>query len=298
MQRNAFGQIVASLRKERLDPLTGRPWTQEQLAAASRLSLRVIANLEQGKKATLDGAVLEGLATALQLTTLERREFFTMAIDLNDESPVTPVFDAHAADAELLELFACLHQPAFLYDDYFDILAANHAALTLHAIESVWLQSLAGEGERPNFLHVIFAPDSPMRRSMQAGWRMLALRNLHQFRAMTLRHRHTTRWHTLMAQLRMLPDFSAYWDDTHFDQADVYSHLRQHHYVHSRVGELRYAVMANTVYRPVVHRHLTALLPLDEHTFGVFAALREKSGGGFLKWLIQTPEPIQGDRLR
>jgi len=279
MQRNAFGQIVASLRKGRRDPRTGRPWTQQQLAEASRLSLRIIANLEQGKKATLDGAMLESLAAALQLTTLERREFFTLAIDLEDGIASAPVYDVTAADAELLELFASLYQPAFLYDDYFDILAANVAALTLHTIEPGWLQSLAGEGERPNFLHVIFAPDSPMRRSMQDGWRMLALRNLHQFRAMALRHRHTTRWHDLMAQLHMLPDFSAYWEETHFDQTDVYSRLRQHHYVHPLVGELRYSVMANTVYRPVVHRHLTALLPLDEHTFAVFAALRNAKPG-------------------
>jgi transcriptional regulator with XRE-family HTH domain len=279
MQRNAFGQIVASLRKERRDPLTGRPWTQEQLASASRLSLRVIANLEQGKKATLAGAMLENLAAALQLTTLERREFFTLAIDLEDGAAIAPVYDVTAADAELLELFASLHQPAFLYDDYFDILAANHAALTLHAIERGWLQSLAGEDERPNFLHVIFAPDSPMRRSMQAGWRMLALRNLHQFRAMTLRHRHTARWDELMARLRTLPDFSAYWEETHFSQMDNYSRLRQHHYVHPCVGEVRYAVMANTVYRPVVHRHLTVLLPLDEHTFTVFTALRNAKPG-------------------
>jgi hypothetical protein len=189
------------------------------------------------------------------------------------------VYDVTAADAELLELFASLHQPAFLYDDYFDILAANHAALTLHAIERGWLQSLAGEDERPNFLHVIFAPDSPMRRSMQAGWRMLALRNLHQFRAMTLRHRHTARWDELMARLRTLPEFSAYWEETHFSQMDNYSRLRQHHYVHPCVGEVRYAVMANTVYRPVVHRHLTVLLPLDEHTFTVFTALRNAKPG-------------------
>lgn len=289
MQRNTFGQIVASLRKERRDPLTGRPWTQQQLATASRLSLRVIANLEQGKKATLDGAMLESLATALQLTTLERREFFTLAVDLKDEElAVAPVYDVAAADAELLELFAGLYQPAFLYDDYFDILAANLAALTLHGIEPGWLQSLAGEGERPNFLHVIFAPDSPMRRSMQDGWPMLALRNLHQFRAMALRHRHTTRWHDLMAQLHTLPDFSAYWEETHFGQADVYSLLRQHDYVHLHFGELRYAVMANTVYRPVVHRHLTALLPLDEYTFAVFTALHAQSRGRFLRWPLEV----------
>jgi hypothetical protein len=55
---------------------------------------------------------------------------------------------------------------------------------------------------------------------------------------------------------------------------NIYSRLRQHHYVHPSIGELRYAVMANTVYGPVVYRHLTALLPLDAHTFAVFAALR------------------------
>ncbi|MFN3706362.1 MAG: hypothetical protein ACK4WM_10275 [Thermoflexales bacterium] len=60
-----------------------------------------------------------------------------------------------------------------------------------------------------------------------------------------------------------LLEYQKHWDETHFDQADVYSRLRQHQYVHPRVGELRYAVMANTVYRPVVHRHLTALLPME-----------------------------------
>ena len=126
-----------------------------------------------------------------------------------------------------------------------------------------------------------------MRRSMQAGWRMLALRNLHQFRAMTLRHRHTTRWHDLMAQLRTLPDFSAYWEETHFGQADIYSRLRQHHYVHPRVGELRYAVMANTVYRPVVHHHLTALLPLDQaYLRGFHCAACGKREQVSEKWLL------------
>ncbi|HHW85162.1 MAG TPA: hypothetical protein GX400_03005 [Chloroflexi bacterium] len=72
------------------------------------------------------------------------------------------------------------------------------------------------KASNPNLLNVIFAPDSPMRRSMQAGWRMLAL---------------------------------------------------------------RYVVMANTVYRPAVYRHLTALLPLDEHTFAVFTTLRNAKPG-------------------
>jgi len=83
-----------------------------------------------------------------------------------------------------------------------------------------------------------------MRRSMQAGWRMLALRNLHQFRAMTLRHRHTKRWNDLMAQLRTLPNFTIAWMAAHATQEDFSSRLGAHQYVHPRFGELRYAVIA------------------------------------------------------
>ncbi len=46
-----------------------------------------------------------------------------------------------------------------------------------------------------------------------------------------------------------------------------------------RMLALRYVVMANTVYRPAVYRHLTALLPLDEHTFAVFTTLRNAKPG-------------------
>lgn len=214
------------------------------LAQASRLSLRIVANLEQGKKATLDDDLLKRLASALQLTTLERREFFTVAIDVHGYVLAAPTFNAEETVGDLLDIFANLHQPTFLYDDYFDIIAVNHAALLLHNIEPVWLQSLAEENGRPNFLHVIFAPDSPMRRSMQEEWNMLALCNLHQFRAMSLRHRHTTRWNDLMTRLRTLPDFTIVWMATHAAQEDFSSRLHQHQYVHPRFGELRYAVLA------------------------------------------------------
>jgi hypothetical protein len=118
---------------------------------------------------------------------------------------------------------------------------------------------------------------------MQVGWRMLALRNLHQFRAMTLRHRHTTRWNDLMAQFRMLPNSTIAWMAAHATQEDFSSRLGAHQYVHSRLGELRYAVIAGASYALANNLHLTILLPLDGHAFDVFTALHTASGGKFLK---------------
>jgi transcriptional regulator with XRE-family HTH domain len=286
MERSAFGQIVRSLRKEQLDPVTGEPWTQEQLAAASGLSARIIANLEQGRKATLEGETLVRLAGALALGTLERREFFALAVEVEVEAATAPAALAapqQAADP-MLEVFAELHQPAFCYDDYFDILAANHAALVLHGIEPAWLHTLAAASGRPNFLHAIFAADSPLRTSMQGAWHTLALRNLQQFCAMALRHRHTARWNERMAQLRALPDFDSHWRAARTAPEDFASRLRVHRYTHARCGPLHYAVMVNSTYAPAIHLHLTTLLPLDAPTFEVFVALYAESHGKVLQW--------------
>lgn len=90
---------------------------------------------------------------------------------------------------------------------------------------------------------------------------------------MSLRHRHTTRWNDLMTRLRTLPDFTIVWMATHAAQEDFSSRLRQHQYVHSRFGELCYAVLAGTSYALANNLHPTTLLPLKDYTFEVFTAL-------------------------
>lgn len=287
MEHSTFGQIIASLRKECLGSDTGRPWTQQQLAQATGLSERVIANLERGEKATIEGEILERLASAFRLTTLERREFFALAVEAVSTAAEAPMAQSQAAD-QMLAIFANLLQPAFLYDDYFDIVAANHVALVLHGIMPAWLDHLAEDHGRPNFLHVIFAGDSPMRRSMQVDWHLLAQHNLHQFRAMGLRHRHTARWNDLMARLRALPGFIGEWMIVHDAQADFYGRLRIHEYMHPQYGGLHYAVLASTSYALANNLHLTTLLALDAHTFDLFAALQTESRGRFLRWPLES----------
>ncbi len=276
MQRTTFGKIIAALRKERFDPVQARGWTQKYLAQIAGLSERLMANIEHGEKVNLEGDILARLADAFCLTTLERREFFALAAEVTLDQTVNPSHDPQQIREQIFIVINGLQQPAFVYDDYFDIVAANHSSMALHGISSEWLQQLAVQQGAANFMQVIFAPDSPMRLSMARNWEGLAGGNMSQFRAMSLRHRHTQRFRTLFTYLCSLPDFLTFWNSTQHVHSDFASRMRIHRYLHPQYGSLFYSVFAATSYSFPNHLHVTALLPLDNATGQVFNSLHTK----------------------
>ncbi|MEZ4684221.1 MAG: hypothetical protein R2932_59420 [Caldilineaceae bacterium] len=58
MNRAEFGQLVAALRKENIDLLEGKVWTQRRLAERANLPERAIGQIEQGTKMNLRGRSL------------------------------------------------------------------------------------------------------------------------------------------------------------------------------------------------------------------------------------------------
>jgi hypothetical protein len=282
VRRSTFGKIVAALRKERFDPVQGRAWTQKHLALATNLSERLVANIERGDKVNLEPDILGSLADAFSLTTLERREFYALAAEVTHDHAVNPTHDPLHIRQQVNTVINGIHLPGFVYDDYFDIVTANHASLTLHGIPSEWLLRLAAEHGAANFMHVIFAHDSPMRRSMAKNWEALAYGNMSQFRAMSLRHRHTQRFRVLFARLCALPNFLEYWSSTQHAQSDFASRLRIHHYPHPVYGLLFYSVFAATSYSAQNHLHVTTLLPLDDKTVEVFNVIYSQRPGHVL----------------
>jgi transcriptional regulator with XRE-family HTH domain len=282
VRRSTFGKIVAALRKERFDPIQGRAWTQRHLAQAANLSERLVANIERGDKVHLEPDVLAGLADAFSLTTLERREFYALAAEVTNDQTVNSTHDPQQIRAQVNTVINGIHLPGFVYDDYFDIVAANHASLVLHGIPSEWLQQLAAEHGAANFMHVIFAHDSPMRRSMARNWEALALGNMSQFRTMSLRQRHTRRFQVLFARLCVLPDFFSCWSSAQHAQSDFASRMRIHHYPHPVYGMLFYSVFAVTSYSAHNHLHVTSLLPLDDRTVEVFNTIYSQRPGHVL----------------
>ena len=109
-----------------------------------------------------------------------------------------------------------------------------------------------------------------MRQSMARNWQALAQGNISQFRAMSLRHRHTARFAALFARLSKQPNFLDVWSSTQHAYSDFASRMRIHRYQHPVYGILFYAVFAATSYSAQNHLHVTALLPLDDYTVGVF----------------------------
>lgn len=293
MRRSTFGKVVAALRKERFDPVQGRAWTQKHLAETTHLSERIVANIERGDKVNLEPDILSALADAFSLTTLERREFFALAAEVGHDHAVNPTHDPQQIREQVNIVINGIHLPGFVYDDYFDIVAANHASLTLHGIPSEWLQQFAVEHGAPNFMQVIFAVDSPMRRSMARNWQALASGNMAQFRAMSLRHRHTERFQALFARLCTLPDFYAYWSNLQYAHSDFASRMRIHHYPHPVYGMIFYAVFAVASYSMQNHLHVTSLLPLDDRTVEVFNTIYSQHPGHVLHlsaWPRLDPE--------
>lgn len=297
MRRSTFGKIVAALRKERFDPIQGRGWTQKHLATAANLSERLIANIERGDKVNLEAQILGGLADAFSLTTLERREFYALAAEVTLDQAVNASHDPEQVRQQVNTVINGIHLPGFVYDDYFDIVAANHASLVLHGIPSEWLLRMAADHGTANFMQVIFAADSPMRRSMAKNWDALAFGNMSQFRAMSLRQRHTHRFRTLFARLSALPDFITFWSSSQHAHSDFHSRMRVHQYPHPVYGLLFYAVFAVTSYSSQNHLHVTTLLPLDDTTVNMFNTIYSQRPGHVLHlsaWPLAEIEEKQG----
>ena len=84
MEHETFGKIVAALRKEQINFANGYSWSQQKLADETGLTKRIVSKIERGRQARLDGEILRTLAEALELTSLERYEFFAMASEVAD----------------------------------------------------------------------------------------------------------------------------------------------------------------------------------------------------------------------
>ncbi len=144
MDRNDFGQLVAALRQD-------LGWTQFKLAEVAEIDEPVVSQIERGVKRFLPPDLLFSLANSLQLTTLERREFFLAASGLDERKIVrqaganvkTDVFDHKKILERMVSLTGSLRLPAFLVDVYGDVVAANLAMFAFYRIPKEMIDNAA-----------------------------------------------------------------------------------------------------------------------------------------------------------
>src|SRR3972149_370772 len=117
MNRKEFGQLLSTLRQD-------MGWTQFQLAEYAQVDEAVVSQMERGVKKYFEPELLFQLANALQLTTLERREFFLAVSGLEQKQMVrqpsaamaTDVFNVRKILDKMIELTGQVRLPAFLCD--------------------------------------------------------------------------------------------------------------------------------------------------------------------------------------
>ena len=149
MPRLEFGSLVGLLRSE-------LGWTQSQLSENAEIDSATLSNIERGAKKHLDPELLLRLANALQLTSLERREFFLASCGLDQKDIVRQPSLATPSDtcnhkellAKLGGLMAQMYAPAFLADVYGDVVAVNNILLETLQIDANVLKALVRSGGR------------------------------------------------------------------------------------------------------------------------------------------------------
>lgn len=273
MEHETFGKIVAALRKEQIDFATGRRWSQERLARETGLTKRIVSKIERGRQARLEGEILQELARAFELTSLERREFFAMASQSADRAVVRADLDHREVFQKSWASLNALGLPAFLMDTFANVVGINRSMIAFHGCNIGQINAAKASAEGVNLIGMLFAPDSPLRRVLGNGWHSNAMTMVRQWRAMTLRYRHTDRFRQLYTALSAFPDFPIFWSASRERLQDVNSRLRSHIYTHRLHGPVGYTVFTDISLSDHGDLYLSTYVPQDLGTIELFQRL-------------------------
>ncbi len=278
MNRKQFGKIVKSLRKEHMDWETGRAWTQRKLAEEANLSLDIIEKIEQGSRKIVQYEELRQIAAALQLSTLERREFFAAAAEISMSTILQKEADEDANFTQVWRHLSSTRQPAFLFSSLYDLVGINASMMAFHGLAREGLMKARESEMGCNVLGLLFAHNAVLRTAMQSEWQQIAVSNIYQFRFTSLRYRYTTRFEVLLKELRKLPDFQRLWMKTRLHGKDFFSQLRDFNYLHEQHGPVHYGVTMTSTLTRCGHLYLSTFEAYDERTEKLFGEFAERPG--------------------
>ncbi|RMF42744.1 MAG: XRE family transcriptional regulator, partial [Anaerolineae bacterium] len=269
MQQKEFGLLIKAMRRETAR-LYGEKWTQTELARRANATPKIISNLERGKKAHLEPELLLGLARAFDLTTRERTAFFSCASGLRRDDIPRP---GHPADDFLASLLDVLRQytlPAFIVDDYDNIIAANGIILQLFSAVQPLIEEAPDTPGGYNVMRLVFSTRSPFAQSITENRERHLLQTVYFFRFVTLERRATRFYDDMMTAFFTEPEMADFRrvylqsfqqeEDYFFEDGLSALNLPNH-------PPLRFfAPPQQTVATPYGRLHLIAYLPADLST--------------------------------
>ena len=267
--------------------------------AGSTTRIRGAKKTETRKKKKSRGARSVGQSLsrswrgASRLTSLERREFFSMASEITDEAIVRDDLSHQEVFAQVWATLGTLCTPAFLMDSFGDLVGANRAVLDFHKLNWSQFNAARCSAGNVNILSLLLAPDAPIRRVLGSGWHAIALANMRQWRVMTLRYRHTNRFRNLFTTLSAYPDFQMLWAASRRRVEDDNSRLRSHFYTHGVYGPVAYTVFTNISLSANGDLYLATFVPQNRDTGAVFQNWRIRATVPRIDALAESQSSLQ-----
>lgn len=294
MNRKEFGQLLATLRQQ-LD------WTQFELSEYADLDEAVISQIERGVKKFFEPDLLFRLANALQLTTLERREFFLAASGLDQNQIVrqasagvnTDVFNARKALDKMIELTGLVRLPAFLGDVYGDVIAVNMMILSFFKVPAAFIEEADRVPGGYNTARFNFGKDLVARNLVVDNWDHFALNSMRTFRENSLRYRAKPYFKYLMKIFRNpieYPLFNRYWKMVSSVEQDKEVSADYFNFRHAEFGEIKYTSSSTVSITSFGELYLVQYLPLDARTSRLFEDLAQQAGASVMQF---APWPVK-----
>jgi type IV secretory pathway VirB3-like protein len=226
----------------------------------------------------LDHDILLSLADALELTTMERKEFFFAAMSLDNSHLVSPKRSPSETLNTLLCMLESINLPAIILDVFSDVIAINTTAITLFDIHDDLINYPADLPAAHNMMRIIFSRDSNFRAVLNEEWSRCARRNMHVFRGVTLRYRFHSYFKQLLPALWKHPAFRLYWEQAYLEDQDNSMDSLIYEYNHRKFGHVRYMANASSSMTKLGELHWIIYIPLDQRTTNVFQELIQNHG--------------------
>jgi hypothetical protein len=275
-------------------------WTQSELAEYANVDDAVISRMERGVKKYFEPELLFCLANALQLTTMERREFIFAASGLDESqivrqpsaSMVTDVFDAQKILDRMVSLAGKIRVPSFIVDVFGDVVAANYMMLAFYDVPSSMIETAA---QIPGgYVRLNFGRDRLARNHVSENWDTYALNSMRAFRESSIRYRAHPYLKYLLKSFRNpteYPFFERFWKLISSTEQDKEVNTDHFSYNHSRLGPLNYIATTTIAITSSGNLFLVQNLPLDDHTEDVFDQLKSQAGLGVMRF-ASWPEKL------
>lgn len=284
MNRIDFGKLIASLRREHEDE-EGIPWTQEKLAREANSVTGVqlygediISSIERGKR-NLDKQILLALATALQLTSDERKEFFFAASGIDVKEIASQEICSQEVFSQVIETIRTLYLPATVVDPYCNVVAVNRIMLDLMDFSSAYGVSAGIQPYGYNLLRFIFSEEGSEHfiRLMGDAYDDFAYTAVSVFRTFSLAYRSTEYFHSLLSELRKSRLFKRYWSEIYFMEKEYKFTEADIRAMSPQWGPLALNFATKTAFTPDGELHLAVCVPADQKTSSVCAQILEQT---------------------